>query len=187
MKLLLAILLISYCTYAQGMTYYVNSNIGDNNFSGASPDSAWKDLTNVNVKTFEPGDSLLFAANAFWVGSLTPKGSGTVEAPIVIDRYGEGKDPLFIGFGIKHVLYLYNQEYITIRNLEITNSNVNNERQMYRGIYILGEDIGTLHNIKLQNLYIHNVTGSLRPGNTTKENGGIYYEILGNKVESKFD
>jgi len=186
-ELFLIIIFISGSIYSQGITYYVNSNIGSNEFSGTSQDSAWKDLTNVNEKIFQPGDSLLFSANNFWVGLLAPKGSGTLEAPFVIDRYGEGNDPLFIGFGIEHVLYLYNQEYITIRNLEITNSNVTNERDMLRGIYILGEDFGTLHNIKLQNLYIHNVSGSLRPGNLTKENGGIYYEILGSAVQTKFD
>ncbi len=186
-KILLITLLFSVNIYSQGITYYINSFGGNNDSSGTSPIAAWKDFTNVNDSIFQPGDSILIAANSIFSGEFTPRGSGTLAAPIVIDKYGEGNDPLIIGFGIKHVIFLYNQEYITIRNLEITNSNVNNEREMYRGIYILGEDYGTIHNIKLQNLYIHNVTGSLRSGNLTKENGGIYYEILGNSVKTKFD
>lgn len=53
---------------------------------------------------------------------FTFKGSGSQNTPILISSYGEGELPLLEGQGkIENVIKLYNQEFITIENLEITN------------------------------------------------------------------
>ncbi len=41
-----------------GTTYYVDT-AGDNHDSGTSATQAWADFTNINARTFQPGDSIL--------------------------------------------------------------------------------------------------------------------------------
>src|SRR5690625_3465833 len=78
-----------------GTTYYVSSlNVNDNN-DGKSEDSAFFSLEKINEMVLEPGDKVLLEAeSAFADGFLHIKGSGSEEAQIIVDRYGDGKDPL---------------------------------------------------------------------------------------------
>jgi hypothetical protein len=104
-------------------TYYIDAVDGSDNNSGINPARPWKTLGKVNSMTFAPGDRILFAAGRRWNGKLHPKGSGTVGNPIVIGRYGDGALPVIDGAGSTGdgVVYLYNQKYWEITNLEITN------------------------------------------------------------------
>lgn len=76
-----------------GVTYYVDAEEGNDNESGRSPEKAWKTLEKVNSTVFQPGDTILFKAEGTWEGQLWPKGSGNEENSIIIDRYGDGKNP----------------------------------------------------------------------------------------------
>lgn len=164
-------------------TYYVDSQNGNDAFTGISPSSAWQSLDKINATIFSPGDSVLFKSGGVWSGMLWPKGSGALGKPITIDRYGVGNKPLFNGSGrVTNVVYLYNQEYWQIRNLEITNRG-SGPPTIRRGVYIVGEDFGTLHQINLTDLVIHDVNGTL----DDKDNGGIFIEIKGNKTATRFD
>ena len=72
-----------------GTTYYVDANNGNDANSGTSPEQAWKSLTKVTATTFQPGDEILLKSGCVWNGEwLWPKGSGTEQAPIRIDKYG---------------------------------------------------------------------------------------------------
>ncbi|MCY7291014.1 MAG: T9SS type A sorting domain-containing protein, partial [Ferruginibacter sp.] len=99
------------------------------------------------------------------------------------------------------VIYLYNQSYIEINNLEITNSpngpinsnyfvglfqNGNNPLGAdRRGIMVAIDNYGTANHIYLKNLDVHHVKGQLGSGNTTqngaipKRTGGIYFSVVG--------
>lgn len=120
-----------------GLTYYVDAEKGNDNESGRSPEEAWKTLEKVNSMLFQPGDTILFKAEGTWEGQLWPKGSGNEENSIIIDRYGEGKDPYIKGnMDQGAAVYLYNQQYWEINHLEITNNaTVKGDRQ-YNGIVI---------------------------------------------------
>ncbi|MGY0035254.1 hypothetical protein [Pedobacter sp. NJ-S-72] len=72
---------------ASGISYYVDP-FGDDNSNGTSPATAWKTISKINTQTFLPGDLLLFKSGGSWSGNLQLLGSGTAEAPIVIDQYG---------------------------------------------------------------------------------------------------
>lgn len=114
---------------AAGTTYYVDAAAGNDNNTGMSQGSAWQTLTKVNNTTFQPGDQILFKAGGVWNGTLYPKGNGASGSPITIDMYGSGNKPLINGNGIKFgdngnidaAVYLCDQDYWTIRNLEVTN------------------------------------------------------------------
>uniref|UniRef100_UPI0037C61042 discoidin domain-containing protein n=1 Tax=Paenibacillus vietnamensis TaxID=2590547 RepID=UPI0037C61042 len=175
---------------AAGTTYYIDNIGGDDGNNGTSPGSAWKSLDKVNATTFAPGDKILFKAGGSWNGRLWPKGSGAAGSPIVIDQYGSGSKPLIAGVTSElEAVFLKNQEYWEISNLEITNRSPlpfdrdwQNPRGQRRGVYILNEEAGILHHIQVKNLTIHDVDGSY-----TTRSGGIIFDSVGSVTPSAFD
>jgi Right handed beta helix region len=164
-----------------GSNHYVDFNSGHDTNSGTSPASPWKTLTKVNSTTFQPGDYILFKSGAVWSGQLSPKGSGTAEHPIVIDKYGGDALPMINGAGLaEDAVLLKNQEYWEIRNLEATNTGTT--PALRRGVDVVAENIGDLHHIYLQNLRVHDVNGT----NKEKVNGGIHYRSIGDVKPSRF-
>lgn len=61
---------------ATGVSYYVDSENGNDINDGTSEETAWKSLEKVNETTFKPGDKLRFKRGCSWGGLLSPKGSG---------------------------------------------------------------------------------------------------------------
>ncbi len=144
---------------ALGATYYVDSVSGSDGNVGTTPATAWKTLTKVNGKTFLPGDAILFKAGGNWTGQLHPKGSGATNNPIVIDLYGTGPKPVINANGAtgNGAVYLYNQEYWEINNLEIMNDAATGGDR--RGVYLAADNFGTAHHLYVRNCYIHNIKG----------------------------
>ncbi|MBQ7573627.1 MAG: right-handed parallel beta-helix repeat-containing protein [Clostridia bacterium] len=171
--------------------YYV-SNSGNDTNAGTTPESAWRTIEKINHRTLLPGDSVLFECGGVWSGCLWVKGSGTKLAPIKIDSYGSGSKPCINGSGNNAAVYLYNQEYITVSGLEITNTGT--ETWKY-GVYVSANDCGELNGIKLKNLTVHDVTG-MYSGQYTREdtnealdnhwNGGIVVMARGNATATRF-
>lgn len=166
-------------------TYYVDSAGGSDANNGTSTNTAWQSLAKVNGTTFSPGDAILFKAGGIWAGTtqLNPKGSGATNNPIVIDMYGSGSKPIIdagsaTGNG---AVYLSNQQYWEINNLEITgDASGDGDR---RGVYFKGTS-GTLNHLHLRNCYIHNIRGtfSSSDGSSTspgKRTGGLVVEDTG--------
>ena len=162
-----------------GTTYYLDASIGKTDGDGLTPANAFDSLEDINAKTFQPGDQILIKAGTQYTGTLWPKGSGCEGYPIVIDMYGQGDKPLIDGNGayfmpqvkdwqgpftgetgdqIGAAVYLYNQEYIEINNLEVKNQgdNVNRDRS---GIRVEGYDYGVIDHIYIRNCYVHDVRG----------------------------
>jgi len=163
--------------------YYVD-NIGGNDASnGLSPETAWRTLTKVNATVFTANNQILFKAGGVWTGRLYPKGSGIPGSPISIDIYGAGAKPLIDGNGMTGtgVVYLYNQQYWEINNLEIVNDAPNEGDR--RGVRIEAENYGTLNHIYLKNLDIHNIRGSVGQNRTDKRTGGIGFGIVDVSVQ----
>ena len=75
---------------AEGTTYYVDQDGGNDDASGTSEAEAWSSLDKINSVTFQPGDRILFQKGDVWTGQLSPKGSGEEGNPIFIGAYGEG-------------------------------------------------------------------------------------------------
>jgi hypothetical protein len=174
---------ICFAASASAATYYVDASNGNDANLGTSSNAAWKTLSKVNGMTFQPGDQILFKRGDSFTGQLWPKGSGTSSAPIVINTYGSGNMPLFNGNGLESTVYLYNQQYWEIRNLEIVNQNGSSSRRM--GIYIVNKDAGTLSHIYLIDNNIHDIYG-----NNVKDgagSAGIKVRTIGGSVPSNFN
>lgn len=175
---------------ASGTTYYVDDASGNDGNSGTNPDAAWKSLTKVNKATFAPGDHILFKAGGSWQGQLYPKGSGADGSPIVVDMYGAGKKPLIAGVTSElQTVFLKNQQYWEINNLEVTNPSAEpfsrdwkGARGERRGVYILNEEGGILNHIYIKNLNVHDVDGVY-----TTRSGGIIFDSVGSWVPSAFN
>ena len=154
--------------FGSGTTYYVDSVSGDDSNNGKSDDKAWKTIDKVNSTVFEGGDKILFKSGCTFIGQLMPKGSGNAEdGAIIISRYGSGAQPVIDANGTLEndgaVIRLYNQEYIEINDLELTNnSSVPGVRY---GVYVIAEDYGVADHIYITNCNIHDV-----PSNARKEN-----------------
>lgn len=168
---------------AAAATYYVDATGGNDSSAGTATNTAWKTLDKVNGTTFQPGDRILFKKGSSFSGRLWPKGSGTSGSPIVIDTYGTGNAPLINGNGQESAVYLYNQQYWEINNLEVTNDNGTSSRRL--GIYVVNEDAGTLKHIYVSGNKVHDIYGdNVKDGNGS---AGIKVRTKGSAVQSKFD
>jgi len=110
-------------TSAGDTTYYVDSIDGHDDHKGISAQSVWKSLAKLDGIEFKPGDRILLRAGCRFAGSLHPRGAGVEGKPIVIDRYGDGADPVVAGQGkVENTIRLHDQQYWEIRNLTVTNT-----------------------------------------------------------------
>ena len=171
-----------------GTTYYVDYSTGNDENEGTSENKAWRSLEKVNSQIFKPGDKILFKSGETWTGVLNPKGSGCEGKPIIIDKYGGEVKPRFVGEeNAPHVFYLYNEEYWEINNLDIS-ANYTSPLER-RAVRIKAEDKGVVDHIYLNGLDIHDVQINLKYPNSNayKTSGGIFVEITGNSVPTKYD
>jgi hypothetical protein len=196
----------STCSGSTAGAYYLDSAAGSDSNDGMSPATAWQTLTKINGVTLQPGNRICLKAGGSWTGELQPKGSGTAAAPIVIDQYGSGARPILAAGSTKaDTVYLLNQQYWEINNLEVTNKKASVGD--YRGISINGQNGGTLNHIYIRNCFVHDVTGEVdwiggdtannAPGITfqtgwdaSKKTGGIVFDVqvgTGTAVKTKFN
>ena len=177
-----------------GTAYYIDSFTGADTNSGASPKNAWKTLQRINQEILNPGSKVLFKAGTSYTGQLKPQGSGESSPingksnPIVIGKYGSGKNPRIDAEGkFQATLYLYNVQGYEISDLEITNTGPTDEPKRY-GVFVQIQDFGKASHIWLKRLYVHDVNGSLVKnkgggGAIVWQNGGqakpsSYYDLL---------
>lgn len=179
--------------------YYIDAINGNDTYLGTSPSTAWKNISKINNMTFAAGTKIYLRSGSTWTGQqLKFKGSGTITSPIIVDKYDLGSKPILHGNGLvgEGVVYLYNQEFIEVNNLEITNSptginnsdfflSVNPNGGDRRGVMVAIDNFGTADHIYLKNLDIHHIKGQLGSGSTAvngaipKRTGGIFFTVLG--------
>jgi hypothetical protein len=169
---------------AANTTYYVDSVSGVDTNTGLDQSQPWKSLSKINATTFGAGDRILLKAGSTWTGQLWPKGSGTAGSPIVIDSYGSGAKPRINGSGtVADAVRLFNQEYWTIRNLEVTNTapptgTAGANLGDFRGIHVGGNNSQTLDGFVIDAVDVHDVTGQVNwiGGDTADNKPGITFQ-----------
>ena len=73
-----------------------------------------------NAIAYQPGDTIYFKRGITCSGMFAATGSGTVNAPITVTSYGSGQLPVINGGPTNaSAVYLTNQSYWTIENLEL--------------------------------------------------------------------
>ena len=155
----------------------MSSSFGNDNYNGLSAQMPFKSINKLNTLSFSPGDSILFKSGDIFQGMFWIKGSGSVTAPIVIDSYGGNIKPVIDGNGYQSCILVYNDENISINNLELVNyashldslgnvkklngfggaSNTWGSGKNVRfGLKIVG-DLTSLENFIINKLYIHDI------------------------------
>lgn len=175
-----ALLLAIAFSSARAAVFCVDSTAGSDSNAG-SESAPWKTLSKVNTTVFKPGDRLLFRSGRAWTGQLNPKGSGMAGNPIIIDRYGSGPKPVINGNGSTGwgTVYLFNQEYWEINNLEITNDAA--EGGDRRGVYLSASNyVGTVvDHLYVRNCHIHHIKGLVhQTSDSAKRTGGVILEVI---------
>ena len=195
-----------------GRCYYVSTLHGDDANDGTESHPL-KSLYAVNRLKLQPGDQVLLERGSVFEGQfLHLNVQGTKEQPIYIGAYGTGERPLIQTNGqgiwyqdygtqldapthvykgyVSSAVLLYDCEYVTVENLEITNyggvfgETYSAPHKMNRtGVAGIAKNCGTLHEIHLNNLYIHDVEGNVYDKHMN--NGGIYFTCLKPDEEEK--
>lgn len=103
MRLLICILLLTWCTRLNANTYYFSSISGNDSRSfteAQNPSTPWKTIEKLNAvfNALKPGDFVLFKSDDIFYGSLFITQSGTSGSPITVGSYGSGAKPIISGF-----------------------------------------------------------------------------------------
>jgi len=178
----MAIVAFMLASLSHAAAWYVDSARGDDAKAGNAPAAAWRTLARVASTDFQPGDRILLRSGSVFREPLRPRSSGSPEAPIVIDRYGDGALPRVDAGNIaEDAVLLRNLQHIEVRHLEVTNRGA--AAGTRRGVHIVLDNFGTGSHIVISGLYIHDVNGT----NQQKDNGGIIFRTNGDRVPSRFD
>lgn len=164
--------------------YFVDSAASDG--GTGTQDKPFNSLDSINAITFGPGDKILIKSGSTFTGQLYPKGSGSEEAPIIIDMYSGDTKPYIDGNGRSSsaspgttattpfgqaaaAVYLLNSEYIEINNLEVSNWSGTTDWSATisggadgaerSGIRVEATGGGTFNHIYIKNCYVHDVRG----------------------------
>jgi hypothetical protein len=166
-------------------TYYVDAAGGNDSRDGLSEATAWATLEKVNARTYQPGDRILLKRGSVWNSArLAAPGSGALGAPIVVSAYGSGALPVINGTGAHtSTVYLQNQQYWEVENLEVTNLHPTNGRVVRYGVRVRASDIGAVRHLVFRNLVVRDVNGNL----AERFCGGMFFEVAGTATPTWFD
>lgn len=75
------------------VTYYVDSNTGDDDNKGTRADSPWRSLSSIQDVRLFPGDTIRFRRGSSFTGPFFVRDSGDEDNPIVLTDYGDTNQP----------------------------------------------------------------------------------------------
>ncbi|VBB44783.1 conserved hypothetical protein [uncultured Paludibacter sp.] len=147
-----------------GKNYYFDSQKGNDKNVGISPKKPFCSLKKIATLNVGAGDSILLKSGMVFYEKLYFSGKGTQKHPIVIGKYGGEKMPHIKGNGTeREMIHIYNSENIVMKDIEISNK-TKKPLPHLTGVLIELYNYGTGKNIVLENLYVHDVNGSLYKG-----------------------
>ena len=198
----------------KGNTYYVSTIDGKDSNSGLSDNQALYSLKALSKKNLGPGDHVYLERGSQFNNDYLHlyEVSGSEDAPIVIDAYGEGALPVintngegvwFQNYGksldnpnhrssgyVSSSILLYDCAYIEVQNIAMTNRQLdidavyNDIDAMNRtGVAVVAQNKGTLNHIYLKNLDVQDVEGNVYDKHMN--NGGIYFTAFVPKNEQE--
>jgi hypothetical protein len=137
-------------------SFFVDAVAGNDSNEGKSTNTAWKSIGKINKeienKSFNPGDEILFKSGGEWLNSTLEINNlkGKSEARIVFEAYGEGAKPIIrvnnIPTTIQQVanaegaaIIISKSKFLTVKNLEF--------RGGWAGLYLYDASFINLENI----------------------------------------
>lgn len=171
---------------ATGRQYYVDCSAGNDSAAGTSSSTAWRSLARVDQATFSPGDSILLRSGATCTGVLSPHGSGAAGQPITVSTYGGSARAAIVGGGARAAVFLDNVQGWELRNLDVSDP-ATADGTARTGIYVLLSDYGTGSHYVVDNVRVHDVTGTDSTGPDAEDSGGIVFKAAGSKTATGFN
>ncbi len=105
---------------AHAVDYYISDISGDDQNDGSSQ-SPWKSVNKLATHSFQPGDHIFFERGNSFSGSVTFTLQGLANNPIIIDAYGIGDKPHFIGSSTNQAVFkMINCKGVELRNLHFS-------------------------------------------------------------------
>lgn len=148
----------------EASAFYIDSENGNDDNEGTSPESPWKSADKLNSSEFIPGDKILFKCGQTFNGTFIMSSSGTESEPITYSSYGEGELPRIIG-GEAFTMVIISKSNIIIENLDISGPTAS-------GITIIAFQNENSDNITVRNCKLHD----FYTGNTDSYACGIYVD-----------
>ena len=103
-----------------GITYYISANGSDKN-TGLSSNQAWASLNMLDKVRLGAGDKVLLERGSVFKSDLVLENErGTQKAPIVIDAYGKGNNPVIQG--TTHGITGLDADWVSVSNITIRNT-----------------------------------------------------------------
>ena len=153
----------------EGINYYFDSNIGNNENNGMSPDTAFKSLSKLKGLRLSPGDKVLLSVYSQFNEPLILKDiSGSKESKIIFSSYSSNEnvktnDRSTINvIGELNAISIVDCSFIEIKNI-IISANPNNEnaitsrKAMRCGVLVKPMNDGLTENLTFDNLLIEDV------------------------------
>ena len=144
--------------------YYFDSQTGDDSNTGISPDMPLRSLSKIKDLAIKPGDSILLKSGAVFTEKLFFTAKGSPDKPVVLGKYGGETRPHIKGDATElEMVHVFNSEYVVVRDLEISNKG-ERIRPYLSGLLVELHNYGKANDITVDNLFIHDVYGSLIKG-----------------------
>ncbi|SHE99422.1 right-handed parallel beta-helix repeat-containing protein [Dysgonomonas macrotermitis] len=144
--------------------YYFDADNGNDSNTGTTPSQAFKSLSKLNDLVVKGGDSILLRSGSIFTEKFYFSGKGEPGRPIVIGKYGGEAMPHLKGDASHlEMMHIYNSEHIVVRDIEISNKG-EKIRPRLSGLFVEIYNYGKAQDITIDNLFIHDVYGSLIKG-----------------------
>lgn len=166
-----------------GSTAFHVSCDGDDDLDGTSPADAWRTLARANAATLRPGDRLLLERGCTWDGDrLDLTWSGTEDARIVVDAYGDGPRPRIVNGAYQNLKFT--GSYTTARNLSLGYTDLDETScgQPIGDVFAVNFTGGAHHNTIAES-DIWGATAGVHLGRESTANRVIHNEIHDNVVK----
>jgi hypothetical protein len=165
--LFIAALFILGCNKIETTTheYYINSELGNDNNDGTSPEKAWKSLERASEKAYYAGDKLMLAKGSVFSGKLHLEGGGSKTEPVTVSPYdaknGKSDLPKINAQGYLAAVQITDGKNFIISDLELTSdagiAYEDGAKTKRYGVYVESTIPGSYPNIQLKNLNIHHI------------------------------
>ncbi len=164
--LVFPVLFFSCSFFEKGVSYYFDPVKGNDQNSGTSRRKAFQSLSKIKELALQPGDKILLKSGSVFTEQLFFSAKGDSLHPLEIGKYGGEILPHIKGNGKTAAVHILNSEYLIIRDLEISNKGDTPVAGL-NGVLVELNNYGVAKGITIENLFVHDVTGSLM-----KEKGG---------------